>query len=131
MRSEQFVLLRIVAVGLGKRDAVLRVIGQAHADSNRPARACRPAPYSPGGSVLMRGSTPLVGIAGNDVGADLLLEHAEVMAVVQHAGLHAVPLLAVDAVRLAADVIIHARGRHQIAFVGGVDEHLARGKSCR
>ena len=53
------------------------------------------------------------------------------MAMVQHAGLHAVALLAVGALRLAADVIVDAGGGHQVAFVGGVDEHPAAVASCR
>ncbi len=62
-------------------------------------------------------------IAGNDVRADRLLQHAEMVTMVQDAGLHAVPLLAVGRLRLAADVIVDAGGSHQVALVGGVDEH--------
>jgi hypothetical protein len=46
-----------------------------------------------------------------------------VVAVVEHAKLHAVVLLAVDRVGLAAHVVIDAGGRHEVALVGGVDEH--------
>ena len=38
--------------------------------------------------------------------------------------LHAVERLAVNLIRLAADVIRHARRRHEVAFVRRVDEHL-------
>src|SRR5215470_4887244 len=48
------------------------------------------------------------------------------MAVMQHARLHAVPFLAVNARRLASHVVIHTRGPHQVALVGRVDEHLPR-----
>ena len=62
--QQQFVLLRVVAVGLRERDAVLGMVGQAHAEAVGLHAACRPAPYSPGGAVLMRGSTPLFGSPG-------------------------------------------------------------------
>src|SRR5215467_3563350 len=48
------------------------------------------------------------------------------VAVVQHARLHTSPFLAVNAHRLAAHVVIHARGRHQVSLVGRVNEHFAR-----
>src|SRR5690606_28015729 len=41
------------------------------------------------------------------------------------AGLHAIERFTVLRVGFAADVIAHASGRHQVAFIGGVDEHLA------
>src|SRR5262245_13612702 len=47
------------------------------------------------------------------------------MSMMQHARLHAVPFFAINRVRLAPDVIIDARRRHEIAFVSGVDEHFA------
>src|SRR5262245_13366353 len=48
------------------------------------------------------------------------------MAVVEHAGLHAVPSFVVRAHRFAADTVPDAGGRHQIPLVRGIDEHLAR-----
>ena len=66
----------------------------------------------------MRGSTPLFGSPGIDVGRDRCLHRAEVVAVVEHAGLHAVPLLAVGLCRFAPDVVFHAGCRHQVALVG-------------
>jgi hypothetical protein len=66
------------------------------------------------------------GIARHDVRTDRLLHRAEVMAMVKHTRLNAVPRLSVGRHRLAADVIIHARRRHEVAFVGGVDEHPSR-----
>jgi len=48
------------------------------------------------------------------------------MAVMQHARLHAVPLLSIGRIGFAADVIIDSCRGHQIAFVGGVDEHFSR-----
>src|SRR4051794_39429311 len=47
------------------------------------------------------------------------------MPVMEHAGLDAIPLLAIDALGLTADVVFNSRGSHQIAFISGVDEHLA------
>ena len=47
------------------------------------------------------------------------------MPVVQDAHLDTIPLFAVDVACLAPDVIRDAGGRHQIAFVAGVDEHSA------
>lgn len=46
------------------------------------------------------------------------------MAVVEDAGLHAVIFLAILGAGFAADVISDAGGGHEVALVGGVDEHL-------
>ena len=81
--------------------------------------------------MLMRGRTPLVRVARDDVGGDRLLDRAEVVAVVEHAGLHAVPLSRRSPRGLAADVVVDAGGRHQVALVRGIDEHLGRRRSCR
>ena len=64
MRSEQFVLLRVVAVGLGEGDAVLGVVGQAHAEAVGLDACCRRRRTRRAGSALMRGSRPLVGSPG-------------------------------------------------------------------
>lgn len=50
---------------------------------------------------------------------------AEVVAVVEDAGLDAVVLFVVGAVGFASDVVVDASGGHEVAFVGGVDEHFA------
>jgi hypothetical protein len=47
-----------------------------------------------------------------------------VLELVLVAQLNAVDRLAVDAVRFPTDVVAHAGARHQIALIGGVDEHL-------
>ena len=120
--EQQLVLRRIVAVGLRERDAVLGMVGDAVAIAVGLHLLVAAAVLA-----RRRGADPrqhaALRIARHDVRADRLLQHAEVMAMVQHAGLHAVPLLAVGRLRLAPDVIVDARGRHQVAFVGGVDEH--------
>ena len=46
------------------------------------------------------------------------------VAVVEDADLVAVPFLAVDGIRLTADVVADARGGEEVAFVGRVNEHL-------
>ena len=61
------------------------------------------------------------GVAGDDVGVD---GHLELVAD-GVAGLDAVDRLAVLGVRLAADVVRDAGRGHQVALVGGVDEHPA------
>ena len=73
--------------------------------------------------MLIRGSTPLAGLPGTTYGLIGLLEHAEVVPMVEDARLDAVPLLAVGRLRLAADLVLDASGSHKIALVGGVDEH--------
>ena len=70
----------------------------------------------------MRGQQAAVGIAGYFVGADVGFEP---VAVVQDAGLDAVPSLVVDAVGFAADVIADAGGGQQITFVGGIDKDFS------
>ena len=120
--EQQLVLGRIVAIGLRERDAVLGMVGYAVAIAV--------------GLHLLVGLAVLAGarsadarehsarrIAGHDVRTDWLAEDAEMMPMVQHAGLHAVPFLAVVRLRLAADLVVDASRRHQIAFVGRVDEH--------
>jgi len=47
----------------------------------------------------------------------------EPVSMVQDAHLDAVPLLAIDLRRLAAHVVGDARGRHEVAFIRGVQEH--------
>jgi hypothetical protein len=64
------------------------------------------------------------GVAGEGVGADGGCEDAEVVAVVEDADLDAVVLLAIDAVGFATDVEVDAGGGHEVAFVGGVEEHF-------
>jgi hypothetical protein len=46
--------------------------------------------------------------------------------VMKNAGLDAVPLLAVDRVGFASDVIIDSGGGDEIALVGGVEKDLSR-----
>ncbi len=115
--QEHSVLARIVPP-LGERQAVLLRVGQAHAEASwasypavaravhRAVRArCgnRPLGRSPG----LTKARPRRGRSGR--GGDRLL--------------HPVELLAVGLRRPAADRVADPGGRHQIAFVGGVDEH--------
>ena len=119
---QQLVLARIVALGPCERDAVVGMIRHAIAVAVglHPlvalailARICRADSRQ---HAARR-------IAWNDIRADRLLEHAEVVPMVQDSGLDAVPLLAVGRLRLAADLVLDACGSHQVALVGGVDEH--------
>ena len=48
------------------------------------------------------------------------------VAVVQHARLHGVPLLAIRTLRLASYMVVNAGRRHEIALVRRVDEHPSR-----
>ena len=119
---QQLVLARIVAVGPGERDAVVGMIGHA--------------------VTVAVGLHPLVAlavlagicrtdsrqhaarrIAWNDIRADGLLEHTEVVPMVEDSGLDPVPLLAVGRLRLATDLVLDTGSSHQVALVGGVDEH--------
>ena len=125
--GEQLVAGRVVARRLGERDAVVGLICEAHAEAV--------------------GLHPLVAIAprAGRVGRDQRQEaaprisrrlervhrHGEEVLVVEDAHLIAVPFLAIDGVRLAAHVIPHTRGGHEVAFVGRIDEHLAREPSAR
>ncbi len=121
---QQFVLPGIVARRAGKRDAIVRMIAQAHAVTIRLDSSVAPA-------VLARRRTadarqhPAPRVARHDVGTDRPAEHAEMMPVMQDAGLHSVPLFVVDAARFSPDVVRNPRRRHQIAFVGRIDEHPA------
>ena len=47
------------------------------------------------------------------------------MTMVQDAGLHTIPVLSELRLRLAADFVVDASRRHEIAFIGGVDEHAS------
>ena len=77
-----------------------------------------------------RGADPRQHAAGrivrHDVRADRRLQRTKVVAVVQHARLHAVPLLVVGTSRLASHVVLDAGRGHEIALVGRVDEHPSR-----
>src|SRR5262245_5869462 len=122
---QQFVLLRVVAGGPGKRNPVVGVIGQAHAEAVSLHLVVALAVFARRRRANTRQHSTFR-VAGNDIRADLLFYRAEMMTVVQHAGLHAVPFLAVNARRFPAYVIIDAGGGHQVALVSGVDEHLPR-----
>src|SRR5262249_29266935 len=106
----------------GEGNAVVGVFGQAHAVAVRLHLLVRLAVRA-GRLVRDPGEDARAGVARDDVGADA--HRAEVVAVVEHARLHAVPALAVRAGGFAADVVPEAGGGHQVPLVGGVDEHLA------
>src|SRR5690606_17222000 len=61
-------------------------------------------------------------IAGYLVGADI---RREPVFVVQHTGLDTIPLFAVNAVCFPPYVVAYPGCGHQVAFVGGIDKHLA------
>ena len=64
-------------------------------------------------------------IAGLAVRTDRHGHRPEMMRVVEHSHLHAVVLLAVGGVGLAAHGVLDAGRRHQVAFVGRVEKHSA------
>ncbi len=117
--QEQFVLARIVALGLGERQAVLLRVGQAHAEAIglHPAVARAVLTGRFGRDARQQAARP---VARLDEGRDPV---GEGVAVVADVFLHPVELLAVGLRRFAADRVADPGGRHQIAFVGGVDEH--------
>ena len=123
--QQQLVLLWIVAFGLGKWDAVWLVIRQAHAEAVGLHALVARAVFARRLGADARQHAALR-IARHNVRADLFLHGAEVMPVMQHADLHAIPLFAIRRVRFTPDVIAYARRGHEIAFVGRVDEHLSR-----
>src|SRR5262249_36102054 len=99
--NEQFILLWIITGRFGKWYSIVGMICQAHAEAiclyflvALPIFARRLGADAWQHSAL--------GGAGNDIRADLLFHRAEMMAVMQHARLDAVPFLAVDACRLAS-----------------------------
>ena len=122
---QQLVLLRIVARRLRERDAVLGLVREAHAIAVG-LHAVVPLAEVAG----RRGADPrqhaALRIARHDVRADRSLDRAEVMRVMQHARLDAIPFFVVDALGLAPDGISDPGRGQQVAFVGRVDEHLAR-----
>jgi hypothetical protein len=120
--QQQLVLRRVVSRRPWKRDAVLGMVGQRHpvAVGLHPVVARAEHPWRVRADARQH-ATP--GIAGHAVGADRDLQHPEMVAVVQHARLHAGPRLAVGRLRFAADVVVRARCGHQVAFIRGIDEH--------
>ena len=118
--QQQFVLLLVVVGRLRPGPAVLGPIGGAEAVVVRlhAVVALAVDARRPGLNARQQAARR---IARLHVGIDLLDE----LVMGRVLDLDAVERLAVGLVRLAADVVRHARLRHQIAFVGRVDEHLA------
>ena len=125
--GEQFVGARIVAGGLRNRHAVVGVVGEAHPE----AIGLHAGVAFAAGARRVGGDKRQQATGGIAWLLEWIDRHGPVVLVVQNAHLVAVPLLAVDAVCLASHVILHAGGRHQIAFIRGVDEHLSREPSRR
>ena len=122
--DEQFILRSVVVGRLREGDAVVRVVGGAPAEAIGLDAFVA---FAADTRRLGRDARQQAGrrVAGRPVGADRLLDRAEVVAVVQDADLVAVPFFAVDGVGLATHMVAHARGGKQVAFIGRVDEHLA------
>lgn len=117
----EFVLGGVIAGGFGERDAVVGVVCQAHAVAVGLEAVVAVALHA-WRSGADAGEDAGVGVAGDFVGADGFVEP---VGVVEDADLDAVPGFVVDAVGLAADVVVDAGGGDEVALVGGVDEHLA------
>src|SRR5262245_20223550 len=122
--QHQFVLLRIVPGRFQEGNTVFGVVGQAHAEAIRLQFVVRRAVFArwSGGNARQNAAFR---IARNPVRADFIFDRAEMMSVMQHTGLHAIPLFAVLSFGLTTYVVTDTCGSHQIAFVGGVNEHLA------
>jgi len=114
--DRQLVLHRVVAGGPGPRDLQRRVVGHAHAEVVRLHLAVACA--LPLGQIVWLDlrQQPARRIARRDVGVDGVAE------LVRRPALHAVELLTVLGVGLAADRVAHAGGGEQVALVGRVDE---------
>ena len=122
--QDQFVLFGVIPVWLRERNTIFRMICQAHAKAIRLHLfvACTIFAGRLGADARQHAT---LGIARHLVGTDLLFERAKMMAVMQHPCLHPVPLFAVGILRFPANMIIHSRRGHQVALVGGVDEHFS------
>ena len=123
--QQDFILAGVVAFRLGKGHAVAGVIGVAGAEAVGLHAFVSSAVFAGRGGAHA-GQHAALGISRDLVGADGLLDRAKVVAVVQHADLDAVPLFVIHALCLAAHVVVHTSSCHEVALVGGVDEHLAR-----
>ena len=116
--QQQLVPKRVVALGLCEGDAVLGVIGQAHAEAVRLNTAVAVA-------ILARpvrvneGKESTLGVCFDHVGIDA----REELVVDRPLHLDAIERFGILAVGLASNRVGDARSRHQIAFVGGVEEH--------
>src|SRR5690606_1302494 len=110
--QQEFVLFGVVVLGLGKRHAVGIMVGQAHAIAVGLDSLVALAFFT--GRIGADPREQSAGsVAGNLIRADGFFEPVPMM---QDAHLDAVPILLVNAVRFPADVILHARRRHQVAF---------------
>ena len=118
--QQQFIPLFVVALGLVERDAILGMIGQAHAKAVGLDPPVSRALFA-GTLRIQKRQQPAAGIAGSDIRIDARHE----LVVLGVLGLHAVQRLAVLGVGLASNRVADVGGRQQIAFVGGVDEHPA------
>ena len=122
--EDEFVLGGVVAFGFGEGDAVFGGFGVAGAEAVGLDAVVALA-FDAGVLGADASEHAAFGVAGDFVGADGLFEDAEVVAVVEDADLDAVVLLAIDAVGFPTDVEVDASGGHEVAFVGGVEEHFA------
>ena len=118
--QRQFEPLLVVVGGLLPVEAVFRHVGGAHAEVVGLQLAVA-AFFLADVAGVNAGQHAALRIAGLHIGIDIF---DELMMNGFHL-LHAVDRLAKLRIRLAAHGVAHARLRHQVALIGGVDEHLA------
>jgi hypothetical protein len=117
--EEELVIARVVAGGLGERDAVGGSVGETEAEIVGLDLGVGGA-FGAGTGGGDAGQEAAGGIAGDDVGRDAGKELMRLGL----PGLDAVEGFAELGVGLAADAVGDAGLGHEIALVGGVDEHF-------
>ena len=117
----EFVLFGIVALGFGKWKAVKLVVGHAGAEAVCLDAAVR-GEFLAGLAAVNAWEEAGGWVAGDDVGIDGIVELVGDGAL----GLDAVAEFTVGGVGFAADGVADLGGGHEVAFVGGIDEHACR-----
>ena len=121
--QQQLILTGIVPFGFWKGDAIAGIIGVAGAEAVSLHALVTAAELTRRLHANAWKHTAF-GITRYFVGADGLLHGTKVVAMMQHADLDAVVLFTIDAVGFTSDVILHTSCGHEVALIGGVDEHF-------
>src|SRR5690606_2872436 len=119
--NQQRILAGVIACRLGERHPVVRMVAEAHAEAIGLYPVV-PLSLDAGAGGGYAGQQAAGRLPGYAVGVHGFFE---VMTMLEHAGLYAVPMLVVLAACFPAHVVAYTRSSHQVPLIGRVDEHRA------
>ena len=124
--GQQFVAERVVVFGFGEGDTIVGMVGQAH-----PKAICLhamiPLAIFAGVFAMDSGKQAAAGIAGHDIRADGRLE----LVTDRPRLLDPVQGFTILGARFPPDRVLNLGERHQVPFVGGIDEAAATKPQAR